>query len=115
VNAFTADVIGPFFMNLTLALVGLWLMRQAFGPESRFRLHAVLWPLLVFLFDITENALMSIIVSRYPARLDGLVRVCSVVTQAKWVSFGVCLLVLLGLAMAAAAQALRRRPAQGGS
>jgi len=82
-NAFTADLVGPLLFNLTLALLGLWLLAGIAGPGSRWRSWLVLLPSAALGFDLIENGLLAVIVSRFPARLDGVVQVASLCTQLK--------------------------------
>jgi hypothetical protein len=83
VNAFTADLIGPTLFNLTLLLLGLFLLAKIAGQGSRWRSLVVLLPAVALGFDLIENVLLSIIISRFPQRLDGLVQVASLFTMIK--------------------------------
>ncbi|MFO0587167.1 MAG: hypothetical protein U0441_06505 [Polyangiaceae bacterium] len=109
INAFTLDTLAPFLFNLTFLFIILVLLRKHFGPESRYRAAAVLVFLVAYGSDLIENVLLSIIVGKYPERLDSLVQVACVVTVIKRVTIYMlwAAAALLGLG-ALARRALRR-------
>jgi hypothetical protein len=82
-NAFTADLLGPALFNLTFALLGLWLLAKLAKQGSPWRGWLLMLPVLALGFDLLENVLLSIVVSRFPARVDAVVQLASTVTRLK--------------------------------
>lgn len=109
VNAFTADVLAPFFANLFFVLASLRLLRRSAGEGSRWRVPVVLLGGLAFFADLAENILLSIAVSRFPARADGIVVAASYATATKRVAVFATWGVLLVLGVAAGVSVSRGR------
>lgn len=82
-NAFTVDIVGPAFFGLTVALAATALLRRMTPRASPWRAAAALGPLAGWVLDVVENVLLSILVLRFPERLDGLVAVASATTAIK--------------------------------
>ncbi len=100
-NAFTADVVVPVLMGLAIALMNLALLRRVVRPGSWWRSPLLAAGIIGVVADLLENALLSVVVSRFPERLDGLVRVASLTTMTKRIAVFSTLGALLVLGLAA--------------
>jgi hypothetical protein len=95
-NAFTFDTVGPVLFNLTFALMITALLRRLTPVESRWRAMAVIVPAVGLSADLVENALLSIVVARFPERADGVAAAANAMTILKRTAiFGTFGLVLL--------------------
>jgi hypothetical protein len=90
----TFDLVFPLVYGFTLAITISWINRWAFPKDTGWQ-KANLLPLLGVVFDFLENASTSIVMLRYPARIDVVAWLAPVFTLLKWTfitgSFGVLL------------------------
>ena len=83
---------GLFFTGL------LWFLGGRFLPAQSVLRKAALLPLLAGLFDVAENVGLSILVKRFPLRMDGLAGFASVANQLKFSLIAISIgLILAGL------------------
>lgn len=93
----TADVVYPIIYTLLLCtLIGhAWKI----FIEQNLRLATFIFvPFLVLLADYAENTCIVILLKNYPTQMDTLASLSSIFTVSKWISFGICaVLILAGL------------------
>lgn len=107
INAFTFDTIAPFLFNLTFLLIILVLWRRLAGPAHRFRAIAVAVAVVAYGVDLIENVLLSIVVGKFPERMDTLVQAACITTIIKRAAIYGLWGMVAGLAIAALVQRAR--------
>jgi hypothetical protein len=91
------DVAYPLAYGLFFAGL-LWFLGGRFLPAQNIWRKIALLPLLASLFDLSENVSLSLLVSRFPERMDGLAGFANVANQLKFSLVAVSIgLVLAGL------------------
>ena len=85
----TVDLVYPLVYSLLLMVLLTMLFRNK--PNRWF----IALPLLTLLFDYLENAAIVTLLISYPTQSTGVAVLCELVKLAKWLSFGVTLVLLL--------------------
>ncbi|GIW08634.1 MAG: hypothetical protein KatS3mg060_3439 [Dehalococcoidia bacterium] len=98
----TGDIVWPLVYALFLSTLLAWLFARGFSPSSPVQ-RFIIVPFLVLAADYAENLGILAMILAYPARLDAVAQLTSILQTIKWALTGVCgLLVLVGAAAALA-------------
>ena len=107
----TFDVIWPIVYTFALVTAISWFSKRAFPDGSKARLLNLV-PALGLLFDYLENICASIVMARYPAETPVVDLLTTIFTPIKWVFVVGSFVVLVAVAVAWVAQAIRHRKAR---
>lgn len=90
----SADVCYPLVRELFFSALLLVLLRPL--PVARTVLRYLpLWPFVTLVLDLTENALLVVLTSYYPLKMNQLALIAGCLTTLKWFASAVTLLALL--------------------
>jgi hypothetical protein len=97
-NLWTLDLIFPLLSAVSTLLLMLYCLKRI-GLMKRLGL-IVLVPVVVMMADYAENIFITIIMSNYPNRMEGLVFISSICTRIKWIGINVGFIVNVILVIA---------------
>ena len=95
ISHMTADIIFPVVYTFLFGMMISITFRMIF-PEGSWFKYLNLMPVGLFVFDIIENTLLSVLLLSYPERYEFLAFTAGVVTFIKWIFSGLTVILAVG-------------------
>ncbi|MBI9047585.1 MAG: hypothetical protein JEZ06_24080 [Anaerolineaceae bacterium] len=108
ISHFTSDLVFPIVYTLFFGLWIAWALRKILPGKSKWHLLN-LTPLALFVFDLMENTLVTILLLTYPSRMNWLASISGFVTAIKWFFSAASVLLAVGATLVMIGKLIFRR------